>query len=61
MSNKTPWLRGQQNGNGSPAVTFDAEALARLKRTTYQSPEKLALLAALKKQLGLPASHSFVA
>ena len=61
MSNKTPWLRGQQNGNGSPAQTFDTERLAILKRTTYQCPHKLALLASIKKQLGLPASHSFVA
>lgn len=58
--NKTPWLRGQQNGTGSPAQTFNIDALAVLKRNTYRSDEKLNLLATLRKQLGVSATYSFV-
>lgn len=58
--NKTPWLRGQQNGTGSPAATFDIDKLSALKRNTYRSEAKFALLTVLCKQLGLPATYSFV-
>lgn len=57
---KTPWLSGRQNGTGSPAQTFNIDALTTLKRNTYRSAEKLNLLAALRKQLGLAPTYSFV-
>lgn len=57
MAFKSKWLNGQLNGTGKDAQSWRGVTLQQ--SGDYNA--KRELLQNLKKQAGLPASHSFVA
>jgi hypothetical protein len=56
---KTKWLNGLKNSNDSDAQTWRGGPAHTIKGGDTQA--KRELLAALRKQAGLPSNHSFVA
>lgn len=55
------WLGGRKNGTGDDAPTWNTEVATQMRHPFGDHTAKPTLLANLKKQLGLPAHHSFVA